>query len=60
MKNKIKELLDIRKYKRKCNTYRISIQTLLKEYSEVESENDELKEKIKKLKKEIKELKKDK
>lgn len=58
MRNKIKDLFDARKYRRRCNTYKISFQTLLKEYTEVESENKELREKIRKLKKELKELKK--
>lgn len=58
MKKKIKELLDTRKYKRKCNTYKISYQALLEEYTAKENENKKLEDKIKELRKEIKELKK--
>lgn len=58
MKNKIKLLLDIRKYRERCNTYKVCYQTLLEEYTAKENENKKLEDKIKELRKEIRELKK--
>jgi hypothetical protein len=58
MKNKIKDLFDVKKYRERCNTYKVCYQTLLDEYTTKENENKKLENKIKELRKEIKELKK--
>lgn len=59
MKKIIKNIFDNITLRKKLNTYKITCQTLMEEYKELEEDLEKANNKIKELKKEIKNLKKE-